>query len=98
MLSSTVKDVQSTVYQAAAAWFGGSFWGGKQVTLGLSNAAVKLDMDHERFNNFSAANLRMLLNRFDSGELAIVMDASAAADPNALAAAIAGDKVKLHLE
>ncbi len=71
VLTSTVKDIQGTVYQAASAWFGGGFWGGKQVTLGLSNAGVKLAMDHERFSNFTTANLRMLLNRFDSGELSL---------------------------
>ena len=94
VLSSTVKDIQGTVYQAVSAWYDGSFWGGKQVTLGLTNAAVKLAMDHERFSNFSAANLRMLLNRFDSGELSIEMVNNTAFDLSTLC----GDKVKLHLE
>ena len=94
VISSTVKDIQGTVYQAAAAWAGGSFWGGKQVTLGLTNSAVKLAMDNERFSNFTAANLRMLLNRFDSGELEIALVNSADADLSALG----GKQVHLNLE
>lgn len=94
VLASTVKDIQSTVYQAAAAWFEGSFWGGKQVTLGLANAAVKLAMENDRFSNFTAAKARMLLNRFDNGELDIAMVNSAGADLTALC----GERVSLHLE
>ncbi len=94
VISSTVKDIQGTVYQAAAAWADGSFWGGKQVTLGLTNSAVKLAMDNERFNNFTSANLRMLLNRFDSGELEIELVNSADAD----LAALCGKQVHLNLE
>ncbi|MBR5429897.1 MAG: BMP family ABC transporter substrate-binding protein [Firmicutes bacterium] len=93
VLASTVKDVQSTVQQAAAAWAEGSLWGGKQVTLGLSNSAVKLAMDNKRFANFSVANLRMLLNRLDSGELTVA-PGSADTDP----AALVGPRVTLHLE
>lgn len=94
VISSTVKDIQGTVYQAAAAWADGSFWGGKQVTLGLTNAGIKLAMDNERFSNFTAANLRMLLNRFDSGELEIEPVNSAEAD----LAALCGKQVHLNLE
>lgn len=94
VISSTVKDIQGTVYQAASAWADGSFWGGKQVTLGLTNSAVKLAMDNERFNNFTAANLRMLLNRFDSGELEIELVNS----PEADLAALCGKQVHLNLE
>ncbi|MBO7668134.1 MAG: BMP family ABC transporter substrate-binding protein [Firmicutes bacterium] len=94
VISSTVKDIQGTVYQAASAWADGSFWGGKQVTLGLTNAAVKLAMDNDRFNNFTAAKLRMLLNRFDNGELEIALVNSADADLTALC----GKKVRLNQE
>ena len=94
VISSTVKDIQGTVYQAAEAWADGSFWGGKQVTLGLTNAAVKLAMDNERFKNFSSAKLRMLLNRFDTGELEIELVNSPEADLSALC----GKQVKLNME
>lgn len=94
VISSTVKDVQTTVYQAASAWYQGSFWGGKQVTLGLSSNAVKLAMDHERFSNFSTANLRMLLNRFDNGEISITAVNTTGFDLNTLS----GERVKLVTE
>ena len=94
ILSSTVKDIRGTVYQAVGAWYAGSFWGGKQVTLGLSNNAVKLAMENERYANFSAAEMRMLLNRIEKGEIEITTVSNAGFDLSTLC----GPRVKLILE
>ena len=94
VVSSAVKNISLSVYNGAEDWFDGSFWGGKRVTQGLGSQGVGLAMEHERFNNFSAANLRMLLNRFDNDELQVTPVTTAGFDLTTLC----GEYLTLSLE
>ena len=94
VVCSAVKNISASVYNAVTSWYDGSFWGGKKVTQGLGSQAVGLAMDNERFSNFSTAKLRMLLNRFDAGELKLTPVSTAGYDLNLLA----GDYLTLNIE
>lgn len=77
VITSAMKNVSISVYDALTAFYGGSFSGGQTVTVNVTTNGVGLPMSTSKFNTFSQADYDAIYAKIASGEITIKTDADA---------------------
>lgn len=84
ILTSFLKNLEPVTYEALKEWEEGNFPAGQNVSVGLTEGAVGLEMENERFENFSQEDLDAIIEKIDSGEIETIYDGNATEDPEEL--------------
>lgn len=79
VLTSAMKDLTTTVYNMADAFYNDTFPGGEELTLGADQQGVGLPMDTSRFSTFTQADYDAIFEKLVAGEIEIIKDDGAAA-------------------
>ncbi len=74
VITSAMKGLGSSVYQAVESYYRGDFEGGKSVIFDASNAGIALPMETSKFETFSQEDYDAIYNKLSAGEIKIVKD------------------------
>ena len=81
VITSAMKMLSNSVYDAITWFYNGTFKGGSTTTFNVQNDGIGAAMEHAKFNTFSKADYDALYNRLKSGEWTL-MNATENADPS----------------
>lgn len=74
VITSAMKNLKKSVYDALVKFYDGSFVGGKTSTLDVTTEGVEISMENARFNTFSQADYDAIYAKLVAGEITIVKD------------------------
>ncbi|BCK01246.1 BMP family lipoprotein [Anaerocolumna chitinilytica] len=77
VITSSMKNLKKSVYDALAAFYGNTFPGGKSVTLDATSEGVELPMDTSKFTKFTKDDYTAIYNKIVSKEITILNDTTA---------------------
>lgn len=77
VITSAMKNLQGSVYQAITSIYDGSFKGGESIVLDATTNSVLLPMDTSRFENFSTEQYETIYSSIANGEVKILKDTDA---------------------
>lgn len=77
VITSAMKNLSQSVYDTLAAYYNGSFPGGKSETLTAKENGVQLPMASSKFNKFTQADYDALFAKLVSGEITVLDDSAA---------------------
>ena len=78
VISSALKGLGTSVYQALEAFYAGTFPGGQSVVLNATNDGVSLAMDTAKWNTFSQADYEAIYAKLLDGTIKLLSDTTAA--------------------
>lgn len=71
VITSAMKNLQKSVYDAIATYYEGNYPGGKSLTLDVTTESIKLPMDTSRFTTFNQAKYDEIYAKLVSGEIKV---------------------------
>lgn len=77
VITSSMKNLKKSVYDALAAFYGNTFPGGQSVTLDATSEGVELPMDTSKFTKFTKDDYTAIYNKIVSKEITILNDTTA---------------------
>jgi basic membrane protein A len=77
VITSAMKDLNSTVQQMLTAYYTDKFPGGQSLTLGAADKAIGLPMATSKFEKFTQADYDALFGKLAAGEIEIIKDTKA---------------------
>ncbi len=77
VISSAMKNLKKSVYDALTSFYDGSFEGGKTIVLDASNEGIQLPMETSKWANFTQENYDEVYAKLASGEISIPTDKDA---------------------
>jgi len=89
VITSSMKGLQSSVYDCIAAVYDRSFPGGQTLIFDASNSGVGLPMATSKFNTFSQADYDLIYNRMVEGNIPRMINLDANGSPRAVPVTIA---------
>ena len=82
VITSAMKMLSNSVYDAITMYYKGSFPGGKTTIFNAKNDGVGAAMDNARFDKFAKADYESLYNDLKAGKYAIKNDVTVSSDPS----------------
>lgn len=80
VITSSMKNLSKSVYDALTAYYAGNFPGGTSVTLDATVEGVQLPMDNSRFETFTQADYDAIYGKITAKEIEIMNDAEVVED------------------
>ena len=80
VITSSMKNLSKSVYDALAAYYGGSFPGGTSVTLDATVEGVQLPMENSRFETFTQTDYDGIYGKIVGQQIEIMNDADVVED------------------
>lgn len=80
VITSSMKNLSKSVYDALTAYYGGNFPGGTSVSLDATVQGVQLPMENSRFEKFTQADYDAIYGKIVAQEIEIMNDAAVVED------------------
>ena len=80
VITSSMKNLSKSVYDALTAYYGGNFPGGTSVSLDATVEGVQLPMENSRFEKFTQADYDAIYGKIVAKEIEIMNDAAVVED------------------
>lgn len=80
VITSSMKNLSKSVYDALTAYYGGSFPGGTSVSLDATVEGVQLPMENSRFEKFTQADYDAIYGKIVAKQIEIMNDAAVVED------------------